>query len=119
MNQILYKQEYKKVKLKCFEILYALGNNCVNKIQNYLVDIIKTCAPVIRSSLSAVEKQKSLQVITIVIQKGKFYGNEHDISELYNITLYKCLHMRFDKSSTGIAIIFINIRLYQIFLLPL
>lgn len=60
----------------------------------------------VRSSASAIEKEKSLKLISLIISKGNLYADSEtdvnaELSELYNNTLFKCLHIRFDNSSTG------------------
>ncbi|KAK4881292.1 hypothetical protein RN001_004611 [Aquatica leii] len=103
LKQILYNANYKKVKLVCFELLYTIVNNFNKKIEKHLLAIIKTCAPVVRSSASAAEKEKSLGVVILILKQGNLYANtsedvEKEISDLYKDTLFNCLCNRFDKS---------------------
>ncbi|KAF5300806.1 hypothetical protein FQR65_LT09109 [Abscondita terminalis] len=105
LKEILYKPEYKKVKLGCFELLYTIVNNFCKKIEKHLLHIINTCAPVVRSSASAIEKEKSLIVLSLILQKGNLYASdsenvENEIKLLYKDTLFNCLCNRFDKSVT-------------------
>ncbi|KAB0800482.1 hypothetical protein PPYR_06222 [Photinus pyralis] len=104
VKRVLHKPEYKKVKIVCFEFLNTLVRNFPVKIGGHLLDIIETCAPVVRSSCSVSEKEKSLELITLIIDKGVFPSDcedvEREIAVLYKDTLFKCLYSRFDKSSS-------------------
>ncbi|KAF5289822.1 hypothetical protein FQA39_LY14977 [Lamprigera yunnana] len=105
LKQILYKPEYKKVKINCFELLHTLINNFCKKIEKHFFAIINVCAPVVRSSASALEKEKSLHVLSLIFTKGNLYASgcenvENEVSLLYNNTLYNCLCQRFDKASS-------------------
>ncbi|KAK5649277.1 hypothetical protein RI129_000306 [Pyrocoelia pectoralis] len=101
LKNVLHKPEYKKAKIQCFEFLYTLVNNFSVQVGKHLIEIIEACSPVVRSSSSAYEKEKSLNLISLIINKGIFPADgdniESDIAVLYKDTLFKCLYSRFDK----------------------
>lgn len=101
ISAVMHKKEYKKCKLKCFELLYTLVNNFPKKIEKHFSYTLTTCMPVLFSSyVSSDEKDKFLTLVTLILEKGE---HSIDLETAVNVyrNLFHCISQTFNKTPTG------------------
>lgn len=107
IKEVLCNKIYEKSKLKSFELLHTLVNNCHGKIEKHFSYILFTCVPIIFSSYaSSDEKSKVITLVVLILDKGRNSIDDETVVKIYD-QLFRCMCSSFVKTPTGTCISFI------------
>lgn len=106
IKEVLCNKIYEKSKLKSFELLHTLVNNCHGKIEKYFPYILFTCVPIIFSSYaSSDEKSKVITLVVLILDRGRNCIDDETVVKIYD-QLFRCMCSSFVKTPTGTCILF-------------